>query len=208
MYTKGKVYSLFVPPKTDRMMIMWKKLIITCITLMSVLSFGFFYKELNAAGLSSSGGIISGNLGPLKAGNRFYIYTNNYPFVVVGNDAGASNLGTLALTDEALGSILWDSGSNYYSSSRYRVFIQDMNRTIDSRDVNTIIKEFVKPNLPDLATNYYTHDLNALPSNEMPYFIGAPWFIACKGGVPGVSESDLEPYLITGTWMGPPVTNG
>ncbi len=187
---------------------MWKRIIIACITLMSAVLIGYHHYHTNiSAATTASGGAVTGNLGPLKAGNRFYIFTNNYPFVVAGNDQGSSNMGTLALSDVAIDNILWDNGSNLYSSSRYRRVIQGLNNTIDSRDVNDIIKEYVKPHIPDVAGNTFTVDLNALPSNEMPYFIGTPYFMVVRNTITGVTVSEIDNYFIPGTWLGTPMTN-
>ena len=187
---------------------MWKRIIIACMTLMSAVLIGYHHYHTNiSAATMASGGAVTGNLGPLKAGDRFYIFTNNYPFVVVGNDQGTSNMGTLALSDVAIDNILWDNGSNFYSLSRYRRVIQGLNNTIDSRDVNDIIKEFVKPYIPDVAGNLYTTDLNSLPANEMPYFIGTPFFMVIRNTIPGVTISEVENYSISGVWLGLGWTN-
>ena len=189
---------------------MWKKIVIVCIVLFGGLSVGYAYYNSNLeASTNSSGGNISGSLGPLKQGNHFYIHTNHYSFVVAGNDQGNSDMGTLALSDTAIGSVKWDNGSNYYSVSDYRKFIQNMNDTIDSKDVGMIIKEFSKPSLPAAAAHHWTHDFNALPSNEMPYFIGAPRVFVYFGNVfTEVDLTMLEKHLINGTWLGDCDTNG
>ena len=68
-------------------MVMWKRIIIACMTLMSAVLIGYHHYHTNiSAATMASGGAVTGNLGPLKAGDRFYIFTNNYPFVVVGNE--------------------------------------------------------------------------------------------------------------------------
>ena len=176
---------------------MWKKIVIVCIVLFGGLSVGYAYYNSNLeASTNYSGGNISGSLGPLKQGNHFYIHTNHYSFVVVGNDQGNSDMGTLALSDTAIGSVKWDNGSNYYSVSDYRKFVQSMNDTIDSRDVNMIIKEFVKPQLPANSGHYWTHDFNALPSNEMPYFIGAPYTFAGNGIFMNTTLNDCYSFFI------------
>ena len=176
---------------------MRKKILVALIALMGTFSVGYaYYNQRMAAASVSSGGTVTGSLGALKSGNHFYINTNNYSFVVVGNDQGNSNMGTLALSDTAIGSVKWDNGSNYYSASDYRKFVQSMNDTIDSRDVNMIIKEFVKPQLPAGSGDYWMHDFNALPSNEMPYFIGVPYEIAGNGILTNTTLDDCFSFFV------------
>ena len=122
---------------------MWKKLLIALIALMGTFSVGYaYYNQRMAAASVSSGGTVTGSLGALKSGNHFYINTNNYSFVVVGSDEGTSNMGTFAISDTAIGSTK-ESGINYYSESNYRKLVQNLNNTINTKDVGTIIKEFV-----------------------------------------------------------------
>ena len=54
------------------------------------------------------------NFLPHKTLSFLFLSTN---VDILGNDQGNSAMGTLALSDTAIGSVKWDNGSNYYSVS-------------------------------------------------------------------------------------------
>ena len=153
---------------------MRKSIFIALITLISVFTISYGYKnyQLNASSGYQIGGNINGRIGPLQQYDKFYIYTNGYSFKVVNNNTH----GTLALSDVPVGNIKWTDETTipnnvYYSKSNYRKLIKSLNSTIDNRDKN-VLKEYVKPTITKDPTMYWNIDLNNLPSNDMPYFIG------------------------------------
>ena len=186
---------------------MWKKLLIAFIALTGTFTVGYAYfnSDMSATGgtYTASGGTITGKLGSLQTGDHFYIHTNNYSFVVVSNDKGTDSMGTFAMSDTVIGNIKWDNGNNLYSASDYRKLIQSMNDTIDSRDKGTVIKDFVKPQYPITSPlHLWAIDFSALPSTEMPYFIGALSAHVAYGTFKGVSMSDFQNFSIDDIWLG------
>ena len=164
-----------------------------------------FNKSLSASQTAyTSGGEISGRVGDLQSRDKFYIFTNTYPFQTVSND---SDRGILALSDVAIGSITWTEkyGNPYASQSNYRDYVKSLNEAIDQRDVDKLLNRY--SDRMTLGTNSVIRDLNNIPGDEQPYFIGTTFYYMYCGdlGVTGrnmAASINLEPFFIPDTWYG------
>ena len=155
---------------------MWKKVLVPLVIMIGAITcLGLHNYQMKAASNYLVGGNVNGRIGPLQQYDKFYIYTNSYSFKVVNN----TTYGTLALSDIPIGNIKWtdEAWTNeatpaacLYSKSNVRKLIQSLNSSMDVRDKN-VLNQYVKPTITS-NTQFFSKDLNSLPSNDMPYFIG------------------------------------
>ena len=140
------------------------------------------------------GNKISGRIGDLQRNDRFYIYTNSYPFRVVDyvNTGGIFHQDAFALCEQSIGNITWTEtyGNIYTSQSNYRELFKQLNAQTDNRDkeiMDVYIKQidsYSGPALPDINDN--------IPANENPYFIGIPMLSMLFGHFGNYAQSIIN----------------
>ena len=186
---------------------MWKKIGIMAMSFIGLISasYIFYNYQMSAAGYNyTSGGEVSGTVGDLQSEDKFYIFTNTYPFRTVSSDGSR---GILALSDEAIGSITWTDtyGDPYVTNSNYRKLVKSLNDDIDIRDKNKLLNRH--ENKLYMSGNDVLEDLNNIPVEESAYFIGTPNYYMYYGDFGATASSilvslNLKPYFISGTWYG------